>query len=168
MGLSIDVNPVYSDLEPPAYHRLLAFSTGGCDVCAKGSCVQTKIQNLYKLVAVAVPAQGRMDNLAPQPGIFIAFAQYTQRRAGPSTMKIVTAIALASAGIHAQAAVQPPAIPAEPDTLTASFWNEAIQNYWKAVPHMAISTAETAVAPDLHAKGIFADRLSAVSDAKYG
>jgi hypothetical protein len=114
------------------------------------------------------PASARqMNNLSPQTGIFIALAQYTQRRVEPSMIKIVTSIALACAGIHAQAAVQPRALPAERDAFTGSFWNEAIQNYWNTVPNRAIAATKTAATPDWRANGLFANRVSDFFDAHY-
>jgi len=82
-------------------------------------------------------------------------------------IKIIITIALACAGIHAQAAVQPPAMPAEPETLTGSFWNEAIQNYWNTVPNTAIAAPKTAATPDWRANRIFANGVSAFFDASY-
>ena len=82
-------------------------------------------------------------------------------------IKIIITIALACAGIHAQAAVQPPAMPAEPETLTGSFWNEAIQNYWNAGPHTASAAPKTAATPSWRANGLFAKQGSYFFDANY-
>jgi hypothetical protein len=82
-------------------------------------------------------------------------------------IKIVITIALACAGIHAQAAVQPLAMPAEREALSGSFWNEAIQNYWNTVPNRAIVAPKTANTPDWRANRLFANRVSDFFDANY-
>lgn len=82
-------------------------------------------------------------------------------------IKIVITIALACAGIHAQAAVQLRAMPAGREALTGSFWNEAIQNYWNTVPNTAIAGPKTAATPDWRANRLFANQVSDFFDANY-
>jgi hypothetical protein len=80
-------------------------------------------------------------------------------------IKIVITVALACAG--AQAAVQPPAMPAEREALTGSFWNEAIKNYWNTVPNRVIGAPRTAATADWRANRIFPNGVSAFFDANY-
>jgi hypothetical protein len=82
-------------------------------------------------------------------------------------IKIVIVIALACAGIHAQAAVQPRAMAAGREALTGSFWNEAIQNYWNTVPNRAIVRPKTTATPDWRANRIFANGVSDFFEPNY-
>lgn len=82
-------------------------------------------------------------------------------------IKAVITIALACAGIHAQAAVETQFTPAESSALSGSLWNQAIQNYWNKIAHPTTAMHGMAIALDCRPKRIFALELGTLYDSRY-